>query len=195
MSNTPWDSNASPYQPLTPPQPVYKIPPKKKGHKGLVIVGGVVGLLMVGGVVSAATHPSDFQAKASTTAAAPATTQVQPSTKAPETTQAPPPPPKTTAPAVTVSQQQAVKKAESYLKYTAFSRTGLIGQLVFEGFTTADATYAVDHITVDWTVQADLKAKAYMKYTAFSRKGLIEQLVFEGFTPEQAAHGATSVGL
>ena len=44
----------------------------------------------------------------------------------------------------TVAQSNAKKSATSYLKYSAFSRTGLIGQLEFEGFSTADATYGVD---------------------------------------------------
>jgi hypothetical protein len=99
------------------------------------------------------------------------------------------------APAGSVAQRNAVDKADSYLDYTAFSRTGLIKQLEFEGFSKADSTYAVDHIAVDWTEQADKKARSYMDYTSFSRSGLIKQLQFEGFTAEQAAHGATSVGL
>lgn len=99
------------------------------------------------------------------------------------------------APAMTTSQANAVRKAESYLRYAAFSRTGLIKQLQYEGFSAADATYAVDHITVDWTEQADKKAASYMSYSAFSRSGLIKQLQYEGFTADQAAHGAKSVGL
>lgn len=98
-------------------------------------------------------------------------------------------------PSATTSQSNAVDKAESYLSFAAFSRTGLIKQLKFEQFSTADATYAVDHVTVDWTVQADLKAKSYMEVTSFSRGGLIKQLKFEGFTQAQAEHGAKSVGL
>jgi hypothetical protein len=96
-----------------------------------------------------------------------------------------------------VSQQQAVRKAEDYLDYTAFSRSGLINQLVsFEGFSTADATFAVDSLTVDWNEQAAKKAKDYLDYTAFSRSGLINQLVsFEGFTPAQAAYGVSTTGL
>lgn len=99
------------------------------------------------------------------------------------------------APAMTTSQANAVRKAESYLDYAAFSRTGLIKQLQYEGFSAADATYAVDHIIVDWTEQADKKAASYISYSAFSRSGLIKQLQYEGFTADQAAHGAKSVGL
>jgi Host cell surface-exposed lipoprotein len=98
-------------------------------------------------------------------------------------------------PSQTVSQANAIESADNYLGYTAFSRSGLIKQLKFEKFSTADATYAVDHITVDGTEQADKSAKNYMDYSSFSRAGLIEQLKFEGFTQAQAQHGATSVGL
>ncbi|MEO3759049.1 Ltp family lipoprotein [Mycobacterium sp. B14F4] len=95
----------------------------------------------------------------------------------------------------TVSQQNAVRKAEDYLDYTAFSRRGLIEQLEFEGFSTEDATFAVDHVAVDWNEQAAKKAEDYLDYTSFSRSGLIEQLEFEGFTPAQAAYGVAAVGL
>jgi colicin import membrane protein len=95
----------------------------------------------------------------------------------------------------TLSQQNAVEKAESYLEFTAFSKTGLIGQLEFEGFSKADSEYAVNNITVDWNEQAVLKAESYLEFTSFSKQGLIDQLKFEGFTPEQAEHGASAVGL
>ena len=88
-----------------------------------------------------------------------------------------------------------MKSAEDYLDTMAFSRTGLIKQLEFEGFSAADATYAVDHVTVDWNAQADASAKEYMDMGGFSHKSLLAQLEFEGFTAAQAAHGVASVGL
>jgi hypothetical protein len=97
--------------------------------------------------------------------------------------------------AMTVSQEQAISKAESYLEFTAFSRKGLIKQLEFEQFSKADATFAVDHITVNWKEQAAKKAESYLDFTSFSRLGLIKQLKFEGFTSAQAAFGANAVGL
>lgn len=39
--------------------------------------------------------------------------------------------------------EQAAKSAQNYLDYTAFSRSGLIDQLVFEGFTAKQAKYGV----------------------------------------------------
>ncbi len=40
--------------------------------------------------------------------------------------------------------------AKDYLDYTAFSKSGLIDQLKYEGISTIDATYAVENVTVDW---------------------------------------------
>lgn len=95
----------------------------------------------------------------------------------------------------TVSQRNAVSKAESYLRALSFSRSGLIGQLEYEGFSTADATYGVDHVQVDWNEQAKKKAASYLRSQSFSRQGLIDQLLFEGFTYDQAVYGVNSTGL
>jgi hypothetical protein len=62
----------------------------------------------------------------------------------------------------------------------------------------ADATYAVDHIKVDWNEQAAKSARAYLEMTNFSRAGLIRQLesdAGEGFTHRQAVYGVTKAGL
>ena len=39
---------------------------------------------------------------------------------------------------------EAVESAESYLEYTSFSKSGLIEQLEYEGFTPAQAQYGAD---------------------------------------------------
>lgn len=102
---------------------------------------------------------------------------------------------KAEAEAGTVSQQNALRAAGNYLEYTAFSRTGLIKQLEFEEYSTKDATWAVERVTVDWNEQAAKSAQNYLDYTAFSRSGLIDQLVFEGFTAKQAKYGVSQTGL
>lgn len=91
---------------------------------------------------------------------------------------------------LTSAQSNAVAKAKSYLRYSAFSRVGLIDQLEFEGFSTKVSTFAVDYIRVSWRNQAYKKAQSYLKYSSFSLTGLIEQLEFEGFTHSQAVYGA-----
>lgn len=114
---------------------------------------------------------------------------------APRTAVAPAPPPADVRADGTVAQSNALEKARDYLEFSSFSRTGLIEQLAYEGFSTGDATWAVDNLTVDWNEQAADKAEEYLSFTSFSRSGLIEQLSYEGFTPQQAEHGANSVGL
>ncbi|MBD4579500.1 hypothetical protein GUG60_09635, partial [Xanthomonas citri pv. citri] len=42
--------------------------------------------------------------------------------------------------------EQAAKAAESYLDFTGFSRSGLIDQLMFEGYTASQAEYGVDAV-------------------------------------------------
>lgn len=97
-------------------------------------------------------------------------------------------------PELTIGQKNAVRKAESYLDLMAFSRSGLIEQLEYEGFSTEDATFAVDYIEVDWNEQAALKAESYLGLMAFSADGLAEQLEYEGFTDEQIAYALKAVG-
>ncbi|PXA77986.1 Ltp family lipoprotein [Auritidibacter sp. NML100628] len=87
---------------------------------------------------------------------------------------------------VSVAADNAVTAAESYLSYSGFSRSGLIDQLIFEGFTEKEATAAVDSLTVDWGAQAGRSAESYLSTMAFSESGLIEQLEFEGFSTADA---------
>ena len=94
----------------------------------------------------------------------------------------------------TLGERNALNSARSYLNYSAFSRSGLIKQLEFEGYTTDEATYAVNNVGADWNEQAEKMAQAYLDYSSFSRQGLIDQLVFEGFTRAQAEHGVQAVG-
>ena len=104
-----------------------------------------------------------------------------------------------TGPAMTTSQAAALREAKSYLDYSGFSRKGLIRQLTStaEGFSKADAEFAVGQLTVDWKEEAAQKAKSYMDYSGFSRAGLIRQLTStaEGFTKDEATYAADSVGL
>ena len=45
---------------------------------------------------------------------------------------------------IDVANEQAVKKAKSYLSYTSFSYQGLVEQLEYEGFTHTQAVYGAD---------------------------------------------------
>lgn len=111
-----------------------------------------------------------------------------------EPTAAPVEEPEEPADTMTMGQKNALGSAESYLSFTAFSRSGLISQLEFEGYSTEDATFAADNCGADWNEQAAKSAESYLEMSSFSRQGLIDQLLFEGFTQEQAEYGVTAAG-
>ena len=92
-------------------------------------------------------------------------------------------------------QENARESAESYLEHQSFSRSGLISQLKFEGYSTADATYGVDTVSPDWKEQAAKSAESYLEHQSFSRSGLISQLKFEGYSTAQATYGVNQTGL
>lgn len=182
-----------------PPQPPAG-KPKRTGRKVLAwSAGAVVALVVIAGLSArtpeAAPAPTVAAQEApAAVVEAPAAAAPAPATEAPAVV-APAAPAPAPEPSMTVSRSNAVRKAEDYLSYMGFSRSGLVDQLEFEGFSTADATFAVDTVSVDWMEQAARKAQSYMDLMGFSRSGLVDQLQFEGFTAEQARHGADSVGL
>lgn len=112
------------------------------------------------------------------------------STPTPAATTAPAPVQKVASPSLTTEQQQAVEKANDYLDFTNFSKKGLIKQLAYDGFSSRDATVAVNSMKVDYNVQATKKGVSYLQLTAFSKAGLVRQLKYDGFTNTQAKLGA-----
>lgn len=101
---------------------------------------------------------------------------------------------------LTAPQKNAVRSAKQYLSMQGFSRNGLIGQLssdAGDGYKVADATAAVDSLSVDWNKQAERSAKQYLDMTGFSCKALIQQLsssAGDRYTKDQATHGARAAG-
>ena len=96
---------------------------------------------------------------------------------------------------ITTSQKNALEKAKSYLRASAFSYSGLVNQLQYEGYSYDDSVYAVNNCGANWNEQALKKAKSYLSMMSFSRDGLINQLEFEGFTHDQAVYGVEQNGL
>lgn len=101
----------------------------------------------------------------------------------------------------TVAQQQALIAAQSYIDEQSFSKKGLLEQLTSkagEGFSKADAAWAVARVHVDWNAEAVEAAKSYLEMGGFSRASLIEQLTSsagEQFTRAQALYAVKKVGL
>lgn len=216
MSNSHYD----PSQPgqYTPPFPENQRPgkyPKKKMPLGVkialvifavpvVVVGGCTAVMVGSGAAQTVADQADKTPVISTTSPVPTVRETPRAPKPVEEAPTDPPTvakPTRTAPARTAGQTQAIGAAEQYLQVMPFSRKGLIQQLssaAGEGFSRADATFAVDHITVDWNAQATKSARQYLTVSHFSRAGLVHQLeseAGEGFTHAQAVFGVKAVGL
>jgi hypothetical protein len=97
-------------------------------------------------------------------------------------------------PKLTLAQENVIGKAKDYLSFMGFSRTGLIQQLEFEGFTTDEAAFGADNAGADWNAECAEKTKAYLDTMSFSRQGLYDQLAFEGFQPAEIDFGLAAVG-
>ena len=76
----------------------------------------------------------------------------------------------------------------------AFSYSGLIDRLEYEGYTAEEAEYAAKNCGANWNERAVKSAEQYLATMSFSRQSLIEQLEYEGFTYEQASYAATENG-
>ena len=119
-----------------------------------------------------------------------------PAQKPTETASAPPATePKTTAPqrAATFGEQNALQAAYDYLDVMAFSYTGLIEQLEYEGYSASEAKYGADHCGADWNEQAVKSGREYLDSMAFSSSELYEQLLYEGFTASQAQYAISVI--
>lgn len=180
-------------------------------HKILTGVGALFLLLvLVGALASGGGDDTTRAAVAASSSATPTTQPTEPASETPTSTPTPTgttrtptptPTPKETSPTVTRAQENALRAAQDYLAFKGFSRKGLIDQLTSEygdGFDKEDATWAVDHLDVDWNEQAVRVAEDYLDFKGFSRQGLIDQLSSEygeQFTVKQATYAADQVGL
>lgn len=170
-------------------------PATKKKGPGCMVWGLVaLGVLVLLGIIGALIGGDDKSTSASSSTTAPA------ASSAPAATEAAPAPssaePAPAAPQLSGPQKNAARAAQNYLRFSAFSRDGLIAQLssdVADKYSIEDATAAVDSLNVDWNEQAKKAAENYLKMTAFSCDGLIQQLsseVADKYTLEQATYGA-----
>ena len=182
------------YVQYSAPAPTSPARPKKPWWRRWWAIGiGVLIAVVV--IVNIASPQEDDQADGATVAPSDAVDDeaapTEPAVDDPAAASAPTAPPSNLTP----SQQSAVRSAESYLSFKAFSRQGLIDQLSSEygdQFPVEDATVAVDSLNVDWLEQAMESAQSYLEFSGFSRQGLIDQLSSEfgeQFTIEQATFG------
>jgi len=161
----------------------------------VVLLAPIVALSLVGGLAACSALPR------SSSVDAPIVASTQPAPQPETEPVAEVPVAEVPTSTLSVSQQAAVRSAESYLRFMGFSRQGLIDQLSSEfgdQFPVEDATVAVDSLNVDWNAQAARSAQSYLDMMGFSCDGLIDQLSSEygdKYTVEQATYGAQQVGL
>jgi hypothetical protein len=99
---------------------------------------------------------------------------------------------------MTVSQAQAVQAAQGYLQMgQGFSEEGLLQQLTSSagnGFSQADAQFAINYLNPNWDQQAVEAAKGYLQLGGFSQSSLLQQLTStagSGFTQAQAEYAVS----
>lgn len=195
-----------PYSP--PPEP--KRRPWVARHKVLTGLLAVAALFFVGGIAGVVSGGSNAPKVALSPSVSVPTPPPLPKeqrdanasasnarTSVPVTPEKKPAPPRVLTP----GQQNAIGSAKDYLDLSGFSRKALIQQLSSpdgEGYSKADATFAVDYLHVNWKAQAVRSAKDYLALQHFSRSGLIQQLSSQygdGYTRAEATYAADQVGL
>jgi Host cell surface-exposed lipoprotein/Protein of unknown function (DUF2510) len=127
-----WTENYAPLGATTPGNGQPAKPGMSRGGKlGLWLVGMVLVLIAIGSLNHNNTRSSSSSSAGSTTYAF-----------APTTAESPPTPTDNFTP----GEENAIAKAKTYLSVDGFSKQGLIKQLAYDSFSTADATFAVDNI-------------------------------------------------
>lgn len=93
------------------------------------------------------------------------------------------------------SQKKAVSQARLYLTYFDYSRSGLIGQLAYEGIGSKTAAVAVDYVNPNWSHQALWAARTYVEYSSMSKSGMERQLKADGFTSSQVKYAMANISV
>lgn len=95
----------------------------------------------------------------------------------------------------TLGQSNALESAQAYLDNVGgFSESGLRDQLEYEGFSSSEIDYAIEHCGANWNEQCAECAQDYLDSMSMSRSELYDQLEYEGFTSSQIAYGLAAVG-
>lgn len=94
----------------------------------------------------------------------------------------------------TTGETNALKKAETYSSVMHMSKKRIYKQLTSEygeGFTAAEAQYAIDNIKADWNANALATAKNYQETMSMSKSAIYKQLISEygeEFTKDEAQY-------
>lgn len=90
----------------------------------------------------------------------------------------------------TTRTAMAENARDNYFDFMAFSCDGLIGQLMFDGYSYQEAAYAAHTYSGNWETQAAIAAYLYRETASIRKRSeMINQLLFDGFTMWQAEVG------
>ena len=90
----------------------------------------------------------------------------------------------------------ALKKAQGY-NSLYLSKKGIYDLLIFKGFNSDTAQYAINHLNADYKANALAKAREHRKYSKISRSEIHKRLVspnFDNFTKEEANYAIQHLG-
>lgn len=88
-------------------------------------------------------------------------------------------------------KKEALELAKSYIEASTFSKSGLIKQLEYEGYTKKEATYAANRCGADWNEEA---IEFALKHTPCSKESLESYLSCFGFTSSQIKFALKEIG-
>ena len=89
---------------------------------------------------------------------------------------------------LTREEQDALDYALALLETVAYSREGIISQMVHDGYEEAVAAAAADRTGTDWKAQAVRSAQECVLHLAVSRTGVAQMLEYERFTADETVY-------
>ena len=97
-------------------------------------------------------------------------------------------------PELTSTEEQALETAQNRIDREGYGRLALVDTLRYEdGFSKADATFAVDNVRANWRQEAVERAQARIDGPPYTPTSLIAHVKQEGFSRDEAAFAVDHV--
>ena len=89
----------------------------------------------------------------------------------------------------------ALSEAKSYNSSLHLSKKGIYEMLIFDGFNSDAAQYAINHLQADYKANALARAREFLEYGSSSRSELYRKLTDRSFTKEEANYAIQKLNL
>ena len=93
------------------------------------------------------------------------------------------------------TKENVLIRAREFIQEKAYSRRGLINALKVSGYTSINAIFAADNISVDWSAQAVRAVKEYRQKANLSKANLKNVLVRDGFSDQDIEYALKECGI